>query len=91
MVTKAKSPLAAPGVSESVDAPVEGVTAADTARARSAYVRQRDFLKAQPKVRIRVPEDTFVQINGYGFHIAKKQWVEVPEQVAEILAEAGRI
>jgi hypothetical protein len=30
-------------------------------------------------------------LNGYGFHIAPRKWVEVPEDVAEVLAEAGRI
>lgn len=49
------------------------------------------------KVRIRLPidklnkEDVIVPvcINGYTYQIKRGEWVEVPEEVARILEEAG--
>lgn len=48
----------------------------------------------QPKVKIRIPKlygPQTVIINGARFDIASNVFVEVPEQVAQILADAGRI
>jgi hypothetical protein len=64
---------------------------ADRNAFESSYKATERSLQAQKKVRIRVPVDTRVQINGYGFYLAGKQWVEVPQQVADILEEAGRL
>lgn len=58
---------------------------------KNEFARMRDHLKTQPRVRIRVREETVVQVNGYGFQIAPNAWVEVPQQIADILEEAGRI
>jgi hypothetical protein len=53
--------------------------------------RTKKALEAQPKVQVKVQEDTLVSINGYQFLIKAKTKVAVPQQVAEILEEAGRI
>jgi hypothetical protein len=81
------TPATAPG---RAPAPAD-VTSADRKQFESQLKATEAALKAQPKVKIRVPEDTRVQINGYGMYIAAKQWVEVPQQVAELLEEAGRL
>jgi hypothetical protein len=60
------------------------------------------MLDAQEKVRIRayqVPADSSdrplpdltVAINGYVYQIKRGEWVEVPQTVADILAESGHI
>lgn len=67
------------------------ITAAERRAHQSQFQATEASLKKQPKVRIRLPEDTLVQINGYGFWIQGKVPVDVPEQVAEVLAGAGRI
>jgi hypothetical protein len=84
--------LAAEGVVQtSVEASFDRDTA-DTAQA----------LREQPKVKIRlyqVPPDStdrplpdeFVQINGHGYLIKRGVSVEVPEGVATVLEQAGRI
>lgn len=49
------------------------------------------------KVRIRLPKDKLnkedvvvpVCINGYTYQIKRGEWVDVPEEVARILEEAG--
>jgi len=53
----------------------------------------RETFADQKRVRVKVHNDgpVTVQVNGYGFLIAEDQWVEVPEQVAEILEDAGYI
>jgi len=66
-------------------------TAVDRAEAQTVFNRMRKHFAKQPKVTVRVQEDTTVQINGYGFLIKGKTRVEVPEQVAQILEESGRI
>jgi hypothetical protein len=51
-------------------------------------------IKAQPKVKIRVPKvygPQVVIINGARFNVPSNVFIEVPEQVAQILADAGRI
>ncbi len=56
-------------------------------------------LNAQKKVRVRIPlhplnEDDRVvpvSVNGYNFFIRRGEWVEVPETVAELLANADYI
>lgn len=69
------------------NAQVDGATAREGAAAISST---RAALAAQPKVRIRLQEDTFVGINGHPFIIKAKEWVEVPQTVAEILEQGGR-
>lgn len=86
MAIKAEAP--AP---EAVLPQTDGVSGQDEASFRSTYQRQRDFLMAQPRQRIRLQEETFVSINGVNFVLEPKVWLDVPEQIAEILAEAGRI
>lgn len=74
-----------------IPSPAPVLAGAEKKAHESKFQRIKAALAAQPKVRIRVPVDTFVQINGYGFWIMGKQSVEVPQQVADVLAEAGRI
>lgn len=62
----------------------------------------KEALDSQPKVRIKlyqVPKDSsdekwpdeYVHINGYGYQIKRGETVEVPETVAEVLEQAGRL
>lgn len=51
----------------------------------------RAALMAQPKVRVRLREDTFVAVNGYPFRLAGREWIEVPQTVAEILEQGDRL
>lgn len=53
--------------------------------------RTEAALAAQPKVPVRVPKDTTVQINGVGFYIKGKTTVQVPQQVYDTLIQADRI
>lgn len=60
----------------------------------SLLEKTRAELSAQPKVRIRIRKedgDQTVQINGWTYWIKAGEWVEVPQQVAEILEEAELI
>lgn len=57
-----------------------------------------DKIKAEPKVRIRIPkkgetdnDDVPVSINGHIYQIKKGEFVEVPQSVADILANAKYI
>lgn len=51
----------------------------------------RDHFAAQKKVSVKCQKDEWVQVNGYTFIIKGGERVEVPEQIAQILDEAGRI
>ncbi len=61
--------------------------------------RIKDSLAKQPKVRIIIPKEKSetrgafetVQINGYMLKIMKGVYVEVPQQVADILNESAQI
>jgi hypothetical protein len=53
--------------------------------------RMRDYFAAQKKVAVKVSQDEWVQINGYVFIIKKGERVDVPEDVANLLEEAGRL
>lgn len=58
---------------------------------QSSYTRTIESLKAQPQVKVKIPAGgEYVQINGWRWFIPEGR-VMVPEQVAEILEEAGRI
>ena len=48
-------------------------------------------LAKQPKVRVRLQRDTVVVMNGHTIHIQGGHSVMVPQQVAELLEESGRI
>lgn len=69
----------------------DGATRAEVQRQRSDFARMRDHLAKQPKIRVRLREDTFAQLNGYTFLIKADQPVMVPEQVYELLVNAGRV
>ena len=78
--------------SEKLDTEVpQGVAGADEKVHKNVYTATRAALMAQPKVRVRLREETFVSVNGVNFQLGSKEWLDVPEQVADILAEAGRI
>jgi hypothetical protein len=51
----------------------------------------RRWFASRPKVTIKVPDDTWVQLNGYTFIVKGGERVAVPDEVANILEEAGRI
>lgn len=53
--------------------------------------KMRLLLASQPKVRVRLAEDTYININGHPLRIQGGVRVDVPELVAEILEQAGRI
>lgn len=68
--------------------PADEIAAARGAKASAALVN------AQPKVRIRVPKvmgPQVVIINGARWNVPANVFVDVPQQVAEILQDAGRI
>lgn len=51
-------------------------------------------IKKQPSVKIRVPKvmgPQTVVINGARFNVPANVYIEVPQQVADILRDAGRI
>lgn len=52
--------------------------------------RQMAAFAKQPRVEIRLAEDTTVLINGCGFYIKGKETVKVPEQVRDYLISIGR-
>jgi deoxycytidine triphosphate deaminase len=51
----------------------------------------RQYFAQQKKVSIKTREDQWVQVNGYTFIIKANERVEVPEDIANILEESGRI
>lgn len=71
------------------DEPSEA-SGADTALHRNIFQRTKAALEKQPKVWVRCQRDETVQINGYTYQIKGGERVQVPEQVAELLYEAGR-
>lgn len=84
------SPEVAPKV------PVKAPEITPEMKVSSAAGVDRGFaaIKGQPMVKIRVPKvhgPQTVTINGARFNIPSNIFVEVPEQVAQILADAERI
>lgn len=53
--------------------------------------RMRDYFASRPKVAVKTREDEWVQVNGYTFIIKGGVRVEVPDDIANILEESGRI
>ena len=68
-----------------------GPSSQDVRERMSTIDKVRKQLEQEPKVRIRCQEDQVVTKNGYGVQIKAKEWVEVPESIALILEQAGRI
>lgn len=63
----------------------------DVERQTSDYNRMVRNLAAQPKVRVRIPKGgEYVQLNGWKWSIPEGS-IEVPQQVADLLIESGRI
>lgn len=84
---EAEAPAPAP-------APAPGkpaVNKAEFAEIENDLKRMENHFAGQKRVEIKVQEDTYVAVNGYGFQIQGKTRVKVPEQVRDILEEAGRI
>lgn len=70
------------------------ISAADQIAAQVGQDAAFKAIKAQPTVKIRVPKvmgPQVVIINGARFNVPANVYVEVPQQVAEILRDAGRI
>lgn len=74
-----------------VAAPTVPDVAAEAKAHQSMIDTMRDHFAAQPKRRIRVQEEQFVQVNGYSFRILPGEFVQVPEQVAQMLEDSNRI
>ena len=97
--TEVEIPAEDPGnVEVPVIAPVadDRISSKDEAAFKGKGKRMAEILRAQPKRTIRISKElwgheTFVAINGYPFVIKNGERVEVPQQVAELLEEAGRI
>lgn len=74
--------------------PMAATAADDQAGLDSAYNRIVRALREQPLVRIRIPKEAgpqTVKINGWYASYAAGEAHMVPQQVAELLEEAGRI
>lgn len=69
----------------------EAPSGADVQRRMSRISAVKRQLASEPKVRIRLMNDEVVNKNGYMVQIQGKQWVEVPQSIAEILEQAGRM
>ena len=66
----------------------------DAEAARLSLIDQmKEYFKKQPRVRVKVRNDADVpvQINGYTFIVQANVPVDVPEDVAKLLDEAGYI
>lgn len=68
-----------------------GPSSSDVRQRMSTIDRVKKQLDSEPKVRIRCMNDEVVYKNGFGVQIKGKEWVEVPESIALILEQAGRI
>lgn len=72
----------------------QGISAADKISAQVAVDAAFKAIKAQPTEKIRVPKVNGPQtviINGARFNIPANVYVEVPQQVAQILRDSNRI
>ena len=72
----------------------QGISAADRVAAQTAADKAMRSIRTQPTEKIRVPKvmgPQVVIINGARFNVPANVWVEVPQQVAQILRESGRI
>lgn len=83
-------------VAESSEAPVPApeITPEMKLAAQAGVDAAFKTISAQPKVRIRVPKvygPQVVVINGARFNIPSNVSIEVPEQVAQVLSDSGRI
>lgn len=66
------------------------VSAEDKEAAHTAE-NMRAYFASRPKVSVKTKEDEWVQVNAYTFIIKKGERVEVPDDIARILEESGRI
>jgi hypothetical protein len=72
----------------------QGISAADRVAAQTASDKAMKAIRLQPTEKIRVPKvngPQTVVINGARFNIPANVYVEVPEQVAQVLRDADRI
>ena len=86
------TPLTLEGVAPAASAdPAVQVNA--TVLQQSMLNVMRDKYKKEKRVRVKIHNDSpvQVQVNGYSFLIRENVSVEVPESVADILDEAGYI
>lgn len=75
-------------------AKVDAPTGAEEKAAKAAISEIQAYLDSLPKVRIRVREDEgdqWVQINEHVTIIKAGEWVNVPTDIADMLATAGVI
>jgi hypothetical protein len=77
---------------EIVKAPSLDDHAGEDEKAQTAtFDYMKAYFAAQPKVSVKCQEDQWVQVNGYTFIIKGGERVQVPQGVADILEESGRI
>ena len=69
----------------------DGTTREDEDAHKSDIRRIKEVLDKQDRVKIKLAEDTPVTINGHRLLIQGGVRVEVPQMVADILEDAGRI
>lgn len=84
---QAAEPAAAPVTAPEITPEMQAVAAVNADKAAAA-------IRSQPMVKVRVPKvfgPQVVIINGARWNVPSNVFVEVPEQVAKILADAGRI
>lgn len=68
-----------------------GLAGADDKAANDMISFMRDHFAKQDKFPVRLQEDQWVQINGYTFIIKGGERVKVPEDVYNVLADAGLV
>lgn len=95
MPTGIPNPKSVPSDEPVIVAPaVEPVPQTNPEIARmSTLDKMRDYFKASKRVRVKIKNegDVPVQINGYTFVVQSNVAVDVPEDVATLLEEAGYI
>jgi hypothetical protein len=80
-------------------APVIDDSQKDVEKYESKKERMKRHLDAQPKVRFLIPLDIgekkgaieTVILNGYRYNIPKGEFVEIPQQVADVLSDAYKL
>jgi len=83
-----------PAASDEPAAVLPQISAVDVAEAAAGVDAAFAEINAQPKAKIRVPQvfgPQVVIINGARFNVPCGIFVEVPQQVADMLADSGRI
>lgn len=87
--TEAPAPAPAPAAPAVPDAAAPSPS--EIAGDRAQLEHMREYFNAQPKRRVRCRNDEYVSVNGYSFFIKANEWVNVPEDIAQMLEDGDRI